>query len=126
MSLVDADRQILAAAITNLLQNAFKFTRAGSRVLLTANCTETRVTIDVADECGGLPTGRRESLLRPFVQRGTDRSGLGLGLSICVKAMQSMAGELHVRDVPGHGCVFTLDLPRRTPDPVKLGPASRT
>jgi signal transduction histidine kinase len=123
---VEADRQILAAAITNLLQNAFKFTHAGSQVILSARFTETRVLIDVEDECGGLPAGRRESLLRPFVQRGSDRSGLGLGLSICVKAMQSMAGELSVRDVPGHGCVFTLDLPRQTPDAETVRPPSKT
>ena len=122
---VQADRQILAAAITNLLQNAFKFTRPGSQVLLTASCTETRVMIAVDDECGGLPAGRRESLLRPFVQRGSDRSGLGLGLSICVKAMQSMAGELQVRDVPGHGCVFTIDLPRQASEAATVRPPSK-
>ena len=123
--IVEADRQILAAAITNLLQNAFKFTHGGSQVVLTARCTDTRVLIEIEDECGGLPEGRRESLLRPFVQRGRDRSGLGLGLSICVKAVQTMDGELRVRDVPGHGCVFTLDLPRKQPDPSPVRPASQ-
>lgn len=107
-----ADRQILAAAITNLLQNACKFTRPATQVSLTARCTATRVLIEVEDECGGLPAGRRDSLLRPFVQRGSDRSGLGLGLSIVVKAMQTMSGEMRVRDLPGHGCIFTLDLPK--------------
>ncbi|MET0793424.1 MAG: HAMP domain-containing sensor histidine kinase [Polyangiaceae bacterium] len=124
-AVVEADGRILAAAITNLLQNAFKFTRTGSQVILSVRCTETRVTIDVADECGGLPPGRRESLLQPFVQRGGDRSGLGLGLSICVRAMQSMDGQLHVRDVPGHGCVFTIDLPRQAREPATLSPPSR-
>ncbi len=109
---VEADRQILAAAITNLLQNAFKFTRPGTKIVLRASTTSTRVFIDVEDECGGLPLGKRESLLKPFVQRGHDRTGLGLGLSICVKAMQTMAGELRVRDLPGKGCVFTIDLPK--------------
>jgi signal transduction histidine kinase len=117
---VEADRQILPAALTNLLQNAIKFTRAGTQVVLTVTCSETRVLIDVEDECGGLPPGRRESLLRPFVQKGSDRSGLGLGLPICAKAMQSMSGELRVRDVPGHGCVFTIDLPRKPGDPAAV------
>jgi len=121
-AVVEADRQILAAAITNLLQNAFQFTRAGSRVVLTASCVDKRVLIEIADECGGLPPGRRESLLRPFVQRGRDRTGLGLGLSICVKAMQTMDGELRVRDVPGHGCVFTIDLPRLWAEPSMVRP----
>jgi signal transduction histidine kinase len=110
---VVADWQILAAAVTNLLHNAFKFTLAGTPVLLNVSATTTRVLIEVEDECGGLPPGRAGSLLRPFVQRGVDRSGLGLGLSICVKAVQAMNGELRVRDLPGKGCVFTLDLPRK-------------
>lgn len=110
---VVADWQILAAAVTNLLHNAFKFTLPGTPVMLTVRATTTRVLIEVEDECGGLPPGRAGSLLRPFVQRGVDRSGLGLGLSICVKAVQSMNGELRVRDLPGKGCVFTLDLPRQ-------------
>jgi len=110
---VVADWQILAAAVTNLLHNAFKFTLAGTPVTLTVSATSARVLIEVEDECGGLPPGRAGSLLRPFVQRGVDRSGLGLGLSICVKAVQSMDGELRVRDLPGKGCVFTLDLPRK-------------
>ncbi len=113
-AIVAADRQLLAAAITNLLQNAFKFTVHGSTVNLNTTTTSTRVLIEVQDECGGLPPGSREELLRPFTQHGHDRTGLGLGLSICVKALQSMSGELHVRDLPGKGCIFTIDLPKQT------------
>jgi signal transduction histidine kinase len=112
---VAADRQILAAAIANLLQNAFKFTRPGSKVTLRASATAKRAMIEIEDECGGLPAGKHELLLQPFTQRGDDRSGLGLGLSICVKAAKSMAGELRVRDLPGAGCIFALDLPRALP-----------
>ena len=110
---VMADRQILAAAVTNLLQNAFKFTRPGTRVCLTASSTATRVLIEVEDECGGLPQGKAAALLEPFVQQGHDRTGLGLGLSICSKAARAIGGELRIRDRPGKGCVFTLDLPRQ-------------
>jgi signal transduction histidine kinase len=110
-----ADRQILAAAIANLLQNAFKFTRPGSTVRLRAASVESRVLVEIEDECGGLPPGRPESLLRPFVQRSADRTGMGLGLSICVQAAKAFGGELRVRDLPGRGCIFTLDLPRQSP-----------
>ncbi len=110
---VEADRQILAAALANLLQNAFKFTRRGTTVHLRASTTPERVLIEVEDECGGLPPGKTQELLRPFTQQGHDRTGLGLGLSICMKAVKSMAGELHVRDLPGKGCVFTIDLPKQ-------------
>jgi signal transduction histidine kinase len=112
--IVKADRQILAAAIANLLQNAFKFTRPDTSVHLTAHATPTHVLIDVADECGGL-VGAAADLLKPFVQMGRDRTGLGLGLSICQKAVTAIDGELRIVDVPGKGCVFTIDLPRRSP-----------
>jgi len=106
---IGGDRHILAAAVSNLLQNAFKFTAKGSRVLF-----------EVEDECGGLPPGKAEELFRPYAQKGVDRSGLGLGLSICRKAAKANGGELYVRDLPGKGCVFTLDLPRAAPPPITL------
>jgi len=118
--IVEADRPILAAAIANLLHNAIKFTLPGTSVKLRASTTSSRVLIEVEDECGGLPTGATESLLEPFVQKGRDRTGLGLGLSICMKAMKMMGGELHIRDIPGKGCVFTIDLPKQPPPPTSI------
>ena len=76
-------------AVTNLLQNAFKFTRAPGHVWLRTRATADRVFIDIEDECGGLPPGQAAELFRPFEQRSTDRSGLGLGLSISRKAVES-------------------------------------
>ncbi|MFI5298418.1 MAG: sensor histidine kinase [Polyangiales bacterium] len=110
---IQGDRQILAAVISNLLSNAFKFTRKSSRVSLHTRVTADRVQFDVEDECGGLPPGKTEQLFQPFEQRSADRSGLGLGLSICRKAATASHGDIRVRDIPGKGCVFTLDLPRR-------------
>jgi hypothetical protein len=71
--MIDVDRQLIAAALTNLLQNAFKFSRPkGHVVLRTDSATTTgRVLIEVEDECGGLPPGQSEDLFRPFAQRGT-------------------------------------------------------
>lgn len=112
---VDADRQILEAAVANLLNNALKFTRPATRVKLRTIATATRVMIEVEDECGGLPTEDPETLFRAFEQRSSDRTGVGLGLAICRKAAKASEGELNVRDLPGHGCVFTLDLPRKPP-----------
>lgn len=109
---IQGDRHLLAAAVGNLLQNAFKFTPADGLVTLRARVTHDAVWIDVEDECGGLPPGKSEELFRPFVQRGSDRSGLGLGLSITKKAVELYGGELSVRDIPGVGCVFTVKLPR--------------
>ena len=111
---VRGDRQILAAAISNLLQNAFKFTRTEGHVVLRAVVAGDRVLIEVEDECGGLPPGKLAEMFQPFSQRGADRTGLGLGLSICQKAAKASGGEVRARDLPLKGCVFTLDLPTGT------------
>jgi signal transduction histidine kinase len=115
---VQVDRQILAGAIANLMQNAFKFTRPNGHISLKTSVTAHRVLIDIEDECGGLPPGKAEELFDAFHQRGDDRSGLGLGLFISRKGVEANDGLLRVRDVPGHGCVFTIDLPRMTAAPV--------
>jgi signal transduction histidine kinase len=109
---VKADPQILASVVANLVQNAFKFTRSRGHIAVRAHATDERVLIEVQDECGGLPPGKAEDLFRPFEQRGADQTGLGLGLSISMKGVQASGGELHVRDRPGSGCTFTVDLPR--------------
>ena len=108
---VVADPQILAGAIANLVQNAFKFTREGGAVALRTAVVDGRVQIRVEDECGGLPPGKVEELFGAFQQHGADRRGLGLGLFISRKGIQSCGGILSVRDLPGHGCVFTIALP---------------
>jgi signal transduction histidine kinase len=109
---VDADRDLLLSAVGNLLQNAFKFTRPGTEVRLSAYAVADRILIDVEDNCGGLPEGDAERMFKPFVQSGDDRTGLGLGLSIARLGVEANGGKLSVRDIPGCGCVFTIDLPR--------------
>jgi len=111
---IDIDRQRLAAALGNLLQNAFKFSRPLGRVVLRTDTTTApgRVLIEVEDECGGLPPGSVDELFQPFRQRGFNRSGLGLGLVIAREGVEANGGALRVRDLPGKGCVFTVDLPK--------------
>jgi signal transduction histidine kinase len=111
---VYADRQLLEAAVSNLLQNAFKFTHEHGAVHFRPRVTAERVLLEIEDQCGGLPAGPAENLFRPFIQRSTDRSGLGLGLSISRRAVQLNGGEIRVRNSPGSGCTFTIDLPRFT------------
>jgi signal transduction histidine kinase len=112
---IQGDRDLLLTAVANLLQNAFKFTRPHSKVSLSVYSAADRVIIDVADQCGGLPPGIHEELFRPFKQSSSDRSGVGLGLSICRHNVEANNGFVRVRDLPGSGCVFTIDLPRRLP-----------
>ena len=109
---INGDRQILASALANLLQNALKFTRARTHVSLRVHGDMGRVLVEVEDACGGLPPGKADELFEPFSQRSANRTGVGLGLSISRKAAAANGGALRVRDLPGKGCVFTLDLPR--------------
>lgn len=112
---VSADRQILLSVVGNLLQNAFKFTRPGGHVWLRGRVSPERVYVDVEDQCGGLPPGMADDPFKPYEQRSTDQTGLGLGLSICDRGARACGGEVRVYDAPGIGCRFTLDLPRSLP-----------
>jgi signal transduction histidine kinase len=109
---VYADPDMLSSAVGNLLQNAFKFTKPHTGVRLHARSVAGRVHIEIEDQCGGLPGGAVDTLFLPFVQSGENRSGLGLGLDICRRSVEANGGLVTVRDEPGSGCVFTIDLPR--------------
>ncbi len=111
---VEADRQLLGSAVYNLLQNAFKFTHARGQVSLRARTEADRVFIEVEDECGGLPPGKAEELFRPFERRSLEKTGLGLGLAISRKSVFASGGEISVVNLPGKGCVFTIELPIAT------------
>lgn len=109
---IDADRDLLLSAVGNLLQNAFKFTARHTEVSLNAYAAADRILIDVEDHCGGLPPDGAEKMFVPFTQVGADRTGLGLGLSISRRSVKANNGILGVRNMPGSGCIFTIDLPR--------------
>jgi len=117
---IHGDWHLLASALSNLLQNAFKFSRAHGAVSISTRVTAERVLIDVSDECGGLAAGQTLELFRPFARGRDPHSGLGLGLSIARNAARANGGEIHVRDIPGKGCVFTIDLPRGADIPASL------
>ena len=108
---VKVDQQLLASAVTNLLSNAFKYTPRGGRVVMRARASDANVAIEVEDACGGIPEGTGD-LFRPFGERrGKNRTGLGLGLSIARKAIRTQGGDIWVRNVPGKGCTFVIDVP---------------
>jgi signal transduction histidine kinase len=109
---VDVDAQIVEAALANLLQNALKFSCAGGLVTLRVAATVERVSIEVEDECGGLPPGKIDDLFLPFEQRSANRTGLGLGLDASRRGIEAMGGTVFARDLPGQGCIFTIELPR--------------
>ena len=109
---IRGNRELLLAALANLLQNAFKFTHPRTDVALKAYGRGEHVLIDVEDHCGGLPPGSAAKMFAPFNQHSHDKSGLGLGLSIARQSIEADFGTLTALDVPGTGCVFTICLPR--------------
>lgn len=75
--IIDADPQLLATAVTNLVNNAFQYSDAGGQVTLRARDEDGRLLIEVEDQCGGLPAFTADPF-KPFGdRRGRDRTGLG-------------------------------------------------
>jgi signal transduction histidine kinase len=113
---LETDRQILSSIVSNLLQNAFKYTPLQGHVWLRTHATADGVLFEIEDQCGGIPPGKSERMFEPYVQQSIDRSGLGLGLAICVRGVNALRGAISVRNL-NHGCVFTVDLPRSAVHP---------
>jgi signal transduction histidine kinase len=113
--MINADAQLLSSALFNLIQNAFKYSVAHGVVTVNTVASSGRVSIEVEDECGGLPPGDADALFTAFAaRRGQNRTGLGLGLSASRKAVKAFGGEISSRNLPGKGCVFTIEIPLAT------------
>lgn len=109
---IETDRLVVVGAVVNLLRNASKFSPRGSTIgLRVSQIAGENVFIEVEDECGGLSPGAEEDLFRSFEQQSHDRSGLGLGLAVSRQNVRAIGGELRVRNLPGKGCIFSLELP---------------
>ncbi len=103
-------RQIL----TNLLDNAVKYTPSGTITLAVAEARPGTVTFSVRDTGPGIPCGEAEAVFEEFYRRADGRSvaaGAGLGLAIARGLAQALGGELALRSAEGEGCTFTLTLP---------------
>ena len=107
----NADSQLLESALMNLLTNAFKYTREGGSVTLRAWAENGDLRIEVQDQCGGIPVTKGDPFAPFGDRRGKDRTGLGLGLSIARNAMRAQGGDVTVRNIPGSGCIFTIQVP---------------
>lgn len=99
--MIDADRHTIASAVSNLLQNAIKFTPTGGLVSLSAHASNGGVLIEIADACGGLAAGAPED----------HRTSLHVGISLSRRGIEANDGKLRVAELPGKGCVFTIELP---------------
>lgn len=111
---IDADKDLLLSAAGNLLQNAFKFAAPNGTVVLRAYASGEHIKIEVEDNGAGLSPQAADDMFLPFTQGGANKAGRGLGLSIARRSVEANGGTLSVESVPGHGCVFIIDLPAAT------------
>ena len=108
-----ADPVRLQQVLTNLVNNAVKFTPPQGRVRVVTRGREGWVEIRVIDSGIGIPAEELERIFEPFtrVEGGTDRrEGSGLGLSLSRKLIEAMGGMLGVESTPGQGSSFTVRL----------------
>jgi signal transduction histidine kinase len=110
--IIETDQQLLYTSLSNLIQNALKYTHDGGRIQVRGKVVGGTIEIEVEDECGGLNV-KAEDLFKPFEQHNQDRTGLGLGLSIAQRAMMLNHGKIIVINIPGKGCIFRISLPNK-------------
>ena len=110
----DGDR--LAQVLTNLVDNALKFTPPGGEVTLRAGALRGEMLIEVEDTGRGIPPDALERVFDRFYQAdpsrpGGEKHGAGLGLSIAHEIVQAHGGRIGVRSEVGRGTTFTVTLP---------------
>jgi signal transduction histidine kinase len=111
----DAER--IKEILSNLLQNAVKYTDQGSVSLkLKESPQPGSITVEVTDSGMGIPEHLLETIFEPFVQvhktsAENSRGGIGLGLSIVKKHIEQLSGTISVESEPGKGSTFKVVLP---------------
>jgi PAS domain S-box-containing protein len=111
----------LGQVCDNLITNAIKFTPADGHIDVRHGEKGEIATIEVADDGPGIPTADHAHLFGRFYQGSDARAqqvqGLGLGLAISKAIVDAHAGRIAVASTPGAGTTFTVELPRRHPQP---------
>jgi signal transduction histidine kinase len=110
------DRERVAGVLTNLLDNAFKYSRAHGTIRVAVQVMAKDLVVSVSDEGKGIAPEELERIFAKFhrLERGDSRqtSGFGLGLYISRKLIQAIGGELGAESRPGYGSRFFFALPR--------------
>ena len=112
---VTGDRRQLVSATYNLLENAVKYSDAGSTVQVRARTDGRYVDIDVEDHGIGIPRRDLERVFERFYRvdraRSRETGGTGLGLAIVRHVATNHAGDVRVTSLEGEGSTFTLRVP---------------
>ncbi|HRW36526.1 MAG: PAS domain-containing protein [Acidimicrobiales bacterium] len=120
---VVGDRRQLVSAVSNLCDNAAKYSDPGSEVRIEARAEGATVDVDVVDQGIGIPARDLERVFERFYRvdraRSRDTGGTGLGLAIVRHVAQNHEGEVRVSSREGEGSTFTLRLPL-APGPVAV------
>lgn len=110
-----ADEDRLIQVLTNLLDNALKFTPRGGQITVTAGTTQQAVWVQVCDTGIGIAPEELPFLFQHFYRGAASRppetQGMGLGLTLCREIMTAHGGEITVASPPGQGACFTFTLP---------------
>src|SRR5262245_8979553 len=114
---VSADRLVLSDAITNVIDNAIKYSPIGSTIDVRVDRDGDHSTIVVIDQGPGIPAEHRERIFDRFYRidegRSRDMGGTGLGLAIAKWAVEINGGHISVDSTP-RGSVFRIVIPRRS------------
>lgn len=115
LPLVECDGVLIQRVLCNLLENASKYTPAGSHVHIDAIARESEIRVRVADDGPGVPAGQEAAIFEKFVrgERESATPGAGLGLAVCHAIMQAHQGRIWVEagDPPYGGARFVILLP---------------
>ncbi|AOY01943.1 sensor histidine kinase KdpD [Jeongeupia sp. USM3] len=117
LPLVEFDAVLIERVLVNLLDNAAKYTPAGSTITLAARVEPGSLLLTVADDGPGLPAGQEETLFAKFSRGSAEGNigGVGLGLALCRAIVHAHGGTIAAAN--DGGAVFTVRLPRRPPPP---------
>ena len=123
--MVLADRDRLIQIVTNLVQNAVKFTPEGGRIMVTVRQeNQTLAEVTVRDTGAGIPPEFLDQIFDPFFrikQARTGTKGLGLGLSIVRTLVELQGGTIVARSEPGQGAELSFTIPLLPTIAVPLG-----
>jgi two-component system sensor histidine kinase KdpD len=120
--LIYCDAVMIEQVLSNLLENALRYTPAGSPLEIAAEMSPDGVEISLADRGPGIPEGFENRLFEKFyrLRDETAQSGVGLGLPICRAIVAVHGGSIRVHNRADGGAIFTFMLPLDHPPPEAL------